>query len=89
MSSAAAPISDFPYRICNTSPGAYHLAPSVKPLGAGKFCFTIRVADRSCAGACCAADLKKIEVGLTVLNFWDPAPAERMVINQDANCGKK
>jgi hypothetical protein len=61
-SAASGPIPDhFPYRNCNTSTGAYQLVPGVRSLGAGKYCFNIQV-NTACKGACCAVDLKKIEV---------------------------
>jgi hypothetical protein len=53
----------FPYRTCATGPGAYQLAPAVRSVGGGKYCFTIQVAQGGgCAGACCNTDLHKIEV---------------------------
>ncbi len=57
-------IPTFPYRDCATKVGAYRLAPEVKALGGGKFCFTINVQSpsSSCTNACCNADLYKIEV---------------------------
>jgi hypothetical protein len=57
-------LAAFPFRKCAMGPGAYQLAPSVRSLGAGKYCFTIKVRERAegCSGACCTTDLHKIEV---------------------------
>ncbi|GIM10087.1 hypothetical protein Vretimale_13858, partial [Volvox reticuliferus] len=58
----AGTISQFPYRSCNTSNGAYRLAPVWVPMGSSKYCFKIEVRQdaQSCSGACCTSGLHKI-----------------------------
>ncbi|EFJ42019.1 extracellular matrix glycoprotein pherophorin-V13, partial [Volvox carteri f. nagariensis] len=57
-------IPNFPFRDCNTTNGAYRLAPVWRPSGSNTYCFKIQVSQDalSCTGACCSADLHKIEV---------------------------
>ncbi|GLI65224.1 hypothetical protein VaNZ11_008706, partial [Volvox africanus] len=60
-------IPNFPYRSCNTSNGAYRLAPVWVPLGISQYCFKIEVRQdaQSCSGACCTALLHKIEFNVS------------------------
>ncbi|GIL56727.1 hypothetical protein Vafri_12042 [Volvox africanus] len=60
-------IPNFPFRSCNTSNGAYRLAPVWAPLGGGQYCFTIQVNQdaQSCSGACCTSGLHKIEFNVS------------------------
>ncbi|GIL70005.1 hypothetical protein Vretimale_19698 [Volvox reticuliferus] len=60
-------ISDFPFRSCNKTNGAYRLAPVWRPAGGGQYCFKIEVRQepQSCSGACCTAALHKIEFNVS------------------------
>ncbi|GIM03932.1 hypothetical protein Vretimale_8588 [Volvox reticuliferus] len=60
-------ITQFPYRSCNSSNGAYRLAPVWVPLGSGKYCFTIEVRQdaQACSGDCCTSGLHKIEFNVS------------------------
>ncbi|GLI65227.1 hypothetical protein VaNZ11_008711, partial [Volvox africanus] len=61
-------IPNFPYRSCNTSNGAYRLAPIWAPLGGNQYCFTIQVNQdaQSCSGPCCTSGLHKIEFNVSI-----------------------
>ncbi|EFJ42018.1 extracellular matrix glycoprotein pherophorin-V4 [Volvox carteri f. nagariensis] len=60
-------IPNFPFRNCNTTNGAYRLAPVWRPSGINTYCFKIQVSQDalSCTGACCSADLHKIEFNVS------------------------
>ncbi|EFJ42051.1 extracellular matrix glycoprotein pherophorin [Volvox carteri f. nagariensis] len=60
-------IPNFPFRNCNTTNGAYRLAPVWRPSGSNTYCFKIQVSQDalSCTGACCSADLHKIEFNVS------------------------
>lgn len=52
----------FPFFECSQEPASYSLAPVIKNMGGGQYCFTLLTT--LCDHPCCNVDLKKIEVRL-------------------------